>query len=441
MDAKKPDAYRLKLIMFYLGNGRNTSLTARTFAVSRPTVIKWVHRYEKQGASGLVAMSNAPKHIPHKTNPAIEEKVINLRTPKKRLKTRIGPIKIRYFLKKRYGLVASTGAIYRILKQNGLIKRRRKKWQNKRQIASYRAALKPLELLQTDAKHLVDQPNLFKYVDAGLFPAYQFTSRCPKTGLTFMTYAHALSQYTAVRHIALLLAHIRNWCPEARPGIQTDNGQEFIGNIGALESSEFSKTVESWKLKHITIPPATPKLNGSVEHFHGRVEPELYEVERFRKIWDFLGKAYSYMLYYNFERPNMNLEDRTPWEAFKEWSPIPASPRLADFPPVVLDSLPLKTGDCRLKSVNDLPEYISVPRKLGLPLEKRRNGHDLSFGRKRPLPACVFAHGVIFPARRDRRLPCGLSGACGTRPKGKAFDLERSSAPAERFPDNPCSAG
>ncbi len=359
MDAKKPDAYRLKIVTFCLRNGRNISLTARTFAVSRPTVIKWVCRYQKHGSDGLIAKSNAPKHVPHKTPEHIEEMIIRLRHPKKRLKTKIGPVKIRYFLKKRHGIFSSTGAIYRILKQKGLIKPRRKKWQNKRQIAAYRAALKPLDILQTDAKHLIDQPTLFKHVNARIFPAYQFTSRCPKSGLTFMTYAYSLNQYTAVRHISLLLAHIRNWCPDARPVIQTDNGLEFIGNINARKDSAFTRVVESWKLKHNTIPPASPKFNGAVEHFHGRIEPEFYEVERFEKIWEFLGKAYSYMLYYNFERPNMNLADRTPWEAFSDWSTIKASPRLADFPPVVLDHIPLKSEDCRLKSVNDLPEYIN----------------------------------------------------------------------------------
>lgn len=358
MDAKKPDAYRLKLIMFCLRHERNISLTARTFAVSRPTVIKWLKRYEKHGPDGLRSRSNAPKRIPHKTPKDIEEKVVALRHPRKKMKMRIGPVKIRYFLNKRHGLEASTGAIYRILKQKGLIKARRKKWQNKRQIAAYRAALKPLEILQTDTKHLIDQPALFKYINTNIFPAYQFTSRCPKSGLTFVTYAHALNQLTAVKHISLLLAHIRNWCPEARPVIQTDNGMEFIGHVGAFQDSAFSRVVESWKLKHVTIPPANPKFNGSVEHFHGRIEPELYEVERFDRIWDFLGKAYSYILYYNFERPNMNLSDRTPWQAFSEWSAIKVSPRLADFPPVILDPVSLTPEDCRLKSVNDLPDYI-----------------------------------------------------------------------------------
>jgi len=69
------------------------------------------------------------------------------------------------------------------------------------------------------------------------------------------------------------------------------------------------------------------------------------------------------MLYYNFERPNMNLSDRTPWEAFSDWSTMKANPKLADFSPVVLDHLQFGTNDFRLKSVNDLPEYIRILRR------------------------------------------------------------------------------
>lgn len=106
---------------------------------------------------------------------------------------------------------------------------------------------------------------------------------------------------------------------------------------------------------HITIPPATPRFNGSVENFHGRIEDEFYDLEDLPTLSTFLNKAYTYMLYFDLERINLNLK-RSPFQMVRERNHI-KDPNFMDFPPVVLDYLPLEAPE--LLSVNDVSDDLN----------------------------------------------------------------------------------
>jgi transposase InsO family protein len=105
---------------------------------------------------------------------------------------------------------------------------------------------------------------------------------------------------------------------------------------------------------HSTIPPARPNFNGSVESFHGCIEDEFYDLEDLPTLPDLLSKAFTYMLYFNLERPNLNLR-MTPFRAVKEQTHI-QDPRFMAFPPLVLDQLPLFGP--HLRSVNDVSDEV-----------------------------------------------------------------------------------
>jgi len=53
-------------------------------------------------------------------------------------------------LKEEFGLKVSAGAIYRILKQAGLIKKKRKKYMEKRDLREIKKMLKPFERIQVE---------------------------------------------------------------------------------------------------------------------------------------------------------------------------------------------------------------------------------------------------------------------------------------------------
>jgi transposase-like protein len=76
-DMKHPYDHRLRLVES--AKQRGIKGTARLFATSGPTVRKWLRRFQQQGPSGLREHSHARVHQPHKTPPAAEAQLIELR--------------------------------------------------------------------------------------------------------------------------------------------------------------------------------------------------------------------------------------------------------------------------------------------------------------------------------------------------------------------------
>ncbi len=119
-----------------------------------------------------------------------------------------------------------------------------------------------------------------------------------------------------------------------------------------------------------TIPPATPCFNGSVENFHGHIEDEFHDLEDFPTLSDLLGKASSYMLYFNLETPKLDLK-KTPFQAVKQQTKIHNSQFML-FPPLVLDNLPLFAP--QLRSVNDVSDELrrsTIPTGSAAPCATR----------------------------------------------------------------------
>ena len=359
-DSKNTEAIHRAMVEFFLANGENTSLTARVFRTSRPTVIKWVKRYKTHGWQGLRDLPRRPHHSPHKTPEPHQQLIAKLRTNDgRRPKTRIGQDKIKLLLQQRYGIKMSTSTINRVLHKLSLIQPRKKKYQKKREIARYREKLQPLAHWQVDVKYLNDIPHIYPQVIRRILPKFEYTIKDVLTTTTFICYAYQRSTFNSAKFIALCFDHFRRYgLDTSKITIQTDNGAEFIGSVFAKRDSLFTRVVEeTFGARHFTIPPATPRFNGSVENFHGRIEDEFYDLEDLPTLPELLAKASSYMLYFNLERPNLDLK-KTPFEAVQQQTDG-KDPHFMLFPPLVLDDFPIFAP--RLLSVNDVSEEVSNP--------------------------------------------------------------------------------
>jgi len=71
-------AARRKLIQTYKQTG-SIRATARIWRTSPQVIRKWVRRYQKEGEKGLQDRSRRPHHIPRRTPPELEEKVVEAR--------------------------------------------------------------------------------------------------------------------------------------------------------------------------------------------------------------------------------------------------------------------------------------------------------------------------------------------------------------------------
>ncbi len=245
----------------------------------------------------------------------------------------------------------STATINRIMHKHNLIKKRRRKYQRKRQCAQYRKKLRALRNWQIDVKELRDIPNVYALVKAGIIPNYQYTARDEATGLMFISYAWEHSIINSTRFVSILLEHLANFgIYSSEITIQTDNGSEFIGSINARKDSLFTKTIEkTYKAKHQTIPVGKKEYQGVVESSHGRIEYEFYDIESFASLEDFLSKAYSYTLYFNLERKKL-ANKKTPLCLVKEKCHI-FDRAIGDFKPLVLDLMQTYSHHYTQKSV------------------------------------------------------------------------------------------
>ncbi len=313
-------------------------------------------RFEEEGIEGLKDKSRAPHHIPHKSSREIEEKIREIAKAKK---YSIGQDRIQSELKKQ-GIKRSTSTINRILHELDLIKKRLKKYQKKRQISECRKKLKALRNWQIDVKDLIDIPNIYALVYSEIIPRFEYTAKDVVTGTTFLSYAFEQTEINSIRFAQAILEHLKKFgIHSSEVTIQTDNGPEFIGCIFKKEPSAFTELVEKiYHGKHQTIPVGKKEYNGSVESFHNRIEDEFYDIETFNSLQEFLSKAWTFNLYWNLDRENLETK-KTPFRLIKEKCHI-FDPKIANFQPFILDEMKTLWFHYLQKSVPYVTDELSV---------------------------------------------------------------------------------
>src|SRR5690349_11694722 len=129
-EMKDPYNHRLRLVESL--KQRGIKATARLFGTTVPTIRKWLRRYEQHGPSGLREQSRARHRQAHKTPPAVEAQLVELR---KTLPTFGARRLIREF-----DLRIGHNALERIWREHGLFEKRRRKYQRKQDLAHIKAS-------------------------------------------------------------------------------------------------------------------------------------------------------------------------------------------------------------------------------------------------------------------------------------------------------------
>lgn len=326
----KESRFQLRLELVRYAQRQGLREAARVFRCSRNTVRLWVRRYEVGGYSGLQERSRAPQRIPHKTSWYLERQVVGAR--------RQVPCYGAARLKRMFALRPSVGAIGRILRQHGLTRRPRKRYQKKRDLRQVKARYKVLGFYQVDTKHLYDIAHYWPYMRRLRLPRYQYTIRDVKSGALVVSFANSLAVSYAEMAVERYCEHLRGHGVELSEVVfQTDCGVEFSGTRRKRADRGFTYRVEDmWGAKHTFIPPGCCNANADVESSHGLIEQEFYDLESFGSRGDFLRKAALYQDYFNFVRPNSYKAGRTPWEIVEQERPR-VSPEVLNLSPVFLD--------------------------------------------------------------------------------------------------------
>lgn len=292
---------RLKVLDWHRGHGRNVSLTARHFGLTRKTVRCWQKKFDCLGLIGLNEQSRRPKNL---RKPKVSWEIVSEVASLKKQYPAWSKYKIQVLLKRK-GLNASASTVGRIFKRRGLIN---KKVSAKRRKAALHPRARfprglrisaPGDMIQMDTKHI----NII-----GGRKIYQFTA------IDVLTKQRILRYYPSLvsRNGADFLNHCLAEFSFKIKTVQTDNGPEFL--------KEFKRLCEKKKLPHYFIYPRTPKQNTYVENSHGSDKNEFYQqgnvcsdiavmqtkLEQWQNIW-------------NEIRPHEALNYLTPKEYFLKW--------------------------------------------------------------------------------------------------------------------------
>ena len=212
----KNNAYNHRLRLVESARQRGIKPTARLFSTTVPTVRKWLRRFQKHGPSGLLARPRARHHQSLKTPPATEARLVALR---KTLPTFGARRLIREF-----DLPISHGALQRIWRQHGLMKKRRRKYQRKQDLAHIKAQWALFQQISADTKDLDDIPHYWAQAQQLGLPLIQYTARDVRSGLLFWSFAQQRCAAASAVFASRIQQHLDRYGVSLRDLVwQTDN--------------------------------------------------------------------------------------------------------------------------------------------------------------------------------------------------------------------------
>jgi putative transposase len=264
-DLSRDARRRLAMLDWHRAHGANVSRTARHFGYARPTVYRWLARYDRFHLETLEDRSSAPRRRRRPTWTmgqlgAVRE--LRARYP------RWGKAKLRVLLR-RTGITLSTSMVGRILarlRRSGdlreprhSIRRRMRAWRRPyaiRKPADW-TVVRPGDLVQIDTIEI--RP-------AADHPFKQFTARDVISRWDTLEVRRSATARMASGVLDALALRM----PFPVRAISVDGGSEFM--------AEFEVACQARGIRLFILPPRSPKLHGSVERANRTHTEEFYEV-------------------------------------------------------------------------------------------------------------------------------------------------------------------
>ena len=270
-------------------SGKSISDVCIAFGISRETWYKWKRRYDAYGVDGLKNQSRKPHNIKNvKVTEELEKLVLELR-----LNNRFGPMRIRFRLKRKYGVSLGTKTIYNLLKRHKLnvlavkLKRKYKRFGMKH----------PNELVQMDTKGPF-------YLKASRTKHYliHVIDDCSRK---------VVSKWCNRRTSEGALSVLKEWVKlHGNPNkVMHDGGTEFT-------STKFKNFLILNGIKDKQIPKGYPQEQGKVEAYNKIVIAEFLQIEELKDEKDGAEKYESFVNSYNYEREHGGINGMTPAEKF-----------------------------------------------------------------------------------------------------------------------------
>jgi len=208
---------------------RNVCTVCRKFGIHRSRFYYWKKRIDLGSSNGkhqtsksnrLISYSRKPKTNPREYAPEVIKLIIKIRKRTKR-----GAEHIWFMLKDKYAIHVSVTGIYKVLKRNGLIKKRRHKRKENR---TYEAPkYLPGEKIQIDLKYVRLVDEIATKLGKKYRWVYQYTAIDVATGIKFKMIHESRDTQASVD----FLSRVRLFYPFPIKVVQTDNGFELHGGF------------------------------------------------------------------------------------------------------------------------------------------------------------------------------------------------------------------
>jgi transposase InsO family protein len=264
----------------------DAGLVCRRCGISRPTLRKWIRRFEKLGIAGLQSQSKRPNSSPAKKVSQLEEQwILDLR------KRRLGTRRLQTELERLHNCSLSRPTILKVLRRHNLPPLKKSHLPRKKRHRYEREV--PGDRIRMDTCKTA--PGLYQYT------AIDDCTRIRVLGL--------YPRQTAANSL-LFLEKVLEEMPFPIQRIQTDRGRVFF-------PYKFQEQLMEYGIKFRPIKPGSPHLNGKVER------SQKTDLEEFYAIVDLSSKDLAEQLFdwqcqYNEFRPRGSLGNKTPWERWGE---------------------------------------------------------------------------------------------------------------------------
>lgn len=280
--------------------GRSYREVARAHGVSKSWVAKLVGRFRAGGYDGIQPRSKAPRRIPHRTAPEIEDDIVRLRKELSEQGLDAGAETIHYHLVSQLGRSPSVSTIWRVLRRRGFVtpqphKRPRSSW------IRFEAQL-PNECWQSDVTH-------WRLAGGAEVEIVNFLDDHSRLAVA----SRAVGVATASEVLQMFRSAGERWGFPA--SVLTDNGCVYTtwhrGGPNAMQTDLLARGIA---FRHSR--PYHPQTCGKVERFHQTLKAYLGRRAPARTIAELQGQIDRFVAYYNEVRPHRARGRITPRAAF-----------------------------------------------------------------------------------------------------------------------------
>ena len=315
--------------MYRLSMSYGVSEAAYRLGTTRKTVRLWRNRYLELGETGLRNKSRIGQNHPLKMPQSVEDAIVNER----RIRGNPGARTIINNLQLTY----SAKTVHKVISQHFTVNKHKTRYRKKKDMAAIKAQYAPMEKIQIDTKYYNDIPEQYQAYQKGVIPKFQITARDYRTGMVFMGFTNYKDPVSTAIFADYVVGYLKGLGYQPNEVvIQSDNGTEFTDPL-YHSTTIFETTLAKHGVRHVCIPPASPRFNSDVESFHNTIEDEFLNIEKFTSLVEFLIKAFIYLTYYNHLRRIRTRGNKSPVQIYAEvGKDIPVS-KLC-FVPIFCDS-------------------------------------------------------------------------------------------------------